>query len=157
MIKSVADLHAAQAASLKKVVLRKADEVLAKEVKSDYKYTVLICGGTGCTSSHSLEIVDELKAQIKANNVEKDVQVIVTGCFGLCALGPIMIVYPEGCFYSMVKTEELGRIVKRVYLCESAGTYHLTCISELKSPVKEIIFFVFFLNIFEIVIGITCI
>ena len=112
MIKSVADLNAEQASSLKKIVLRKANEVLAKEVKSDYKYTVLVCGGTGCTSSHSLEIVEELKAQIKANGIENDVQVIVTGCFGLCALGPIMIVYPEGCFYSMVKIEELGRIVK---------------------------------------------
>ena len=112
MIKSVADLNAEQASSLKKIVLRKAGEVLAKEVKSDYKYTVLVCGGTGCTSSHSLEIVEELKAQIKANGIESDVQVIVTGCFGLCALGPIMIVYPEGCFYSMVKMEELGRIVK---------------------------------------------
>ena len=109
MIKSVADLNAEQASSLKKIVLRKAGEVLAKEVKSDYKYTVLVCGGTGCTSSHSLEIDEELKAQIKDNGIENDVQVIVTGCFGLCALGPIMIVYPEGCFYSMVKIEEIGR------------------------------------------------
>ena len=77
MIKSVADLNAEQASSLKKIVLRKAGKVLAKEVKSEYKYTVLVCGGTGCTSSHSLEIVEELKAQIKANGIESDVQVIV--------------------------------------------------------------------------------
>ena len=111
-MKTVQELNSTRAAALKKIVLRKADEVLKKEVKSDYKYTVLVCGGTGCTSSHSVEIVDKLKEEIKANNIEKDVQVIMTGCFGLCALGPIMIVYPEGCFYSMVKMEELPRIVK---------------------------------------------
>ena len=97
-MKTVAELNAARAAALKKVVLRKGDEVLAKEVKSDYKYTVLVCGGTGCTSSHSHDIVDKLKEEVKANGIENDVQIIMTGCFGLCALGPIMIVYPEGCF-----------------------------------------------------------
>ena len=111
-MKTVAELNAARAAALKKVVLRKGDEVLAKEVKSDYKYTVLVCGGTGCTSSHSHDIVDKLKEEVKANGIENDVQIIMTGCFGLCALGPIMIVYPEGCFYSMVKVEDLPTIVK---------------------------------------------
>ncbi len=111
-MKSVAELNAARAAALKKVVLRKADDVIAKEAKSDYKYTVLVCGGTGCTSSHSPEIVSKLKEEIKNNNIEKDVQVILTGCFGLCALGPIMIVYPEGCFYSMVNIDEIPQIVK---------------------------------------------
>ena len=56
-MKTVAELNAAQAAALKKVVLRKGNEVLAKEAGSDYKYTVLICGGTGCTSYHSPEII----------------------------------------------------------------------------------------------------
>ena len=111
-MKSVAELNAAKAAALKKVVLRKGGEVLAKEASSDYKYTVLICGGTGCTSSHSPEIIAELKREIVEAGIEKDVQVITTGCFGLCALGPIMIVYPEGCFYSMVKIEDLPTIVK---------------------------------------------
>ena len=95
MIKTVAELNAARAAALKKVVLRKGNEIYSKEVKSDYKYTVLVCGGTGCTSSHSPEIVSKLKEEIKANGIENDVQVILTGCFGLCALGPIMIVRSE--------------------------------------------------------------
>ena len=112
MIKTVAELNAARAAALKKIVLRKGNEIYSKEVKSDYKYTVLVCGGTGCTSSHSPEIVSKLKEEIKANGIENDVQVILTGCFGLCALGPIMIVYPEGCFYSMVNMDEIPRIVK---------------------------------------------
>ena len=111
-MKTVAELNAARAAALKKVVLRKANDVIAKEAKSDYKYSVLVCGGTGCTSSHSTDIVDKLNEEIKSLGIEKDVQVILTGCFGLCALGPIMIVYPEGCFYSMVKIEDVPTIVK---------------------------------------------
>ena len=111
-MKTVAELNAARAAALKKVVLRKADDVMAKEAKSDYKYSVLVCGGTGCTSSHSTDLVKKLNEEIKSCGIENDVQVILTGCFGLCALGPIMIVYPEGCFYSMVKIEDIPTIVK---------------------------------------------
>ena len=110
-MKSVLELQNAKAAALKKVVLRKGQEILDKNVTSDYKYTVLVCGGTGCTSSHSPEIVEKLKSEIAASGIEKDVQVIMTGCFGLCALGPIMIVYPEGCFYSMVDIKNIPQIV----------------------------------------------
>ena len=111
-MKTVAELNAARAAALKKVVLRKANDAMLKEAKSDYKYTVLVCGGTGCTSSHSPEIVTKINEEIKNNGIEKDVQVILTGCFGLCALGPIVIVYPEGCFYSRVDINNIPRIVK---------------------------------------------
>ncbi|MBR2339562.1 MAG: NADH-quinone oxidoreductase subunit NuoF [Clostridia bacterium] len=115
-MKTVAELNAARAKALKTVVLRKAEEVLDKTVKSDYKRNVLVCGGTGCTSSHSDRLVDKLNEEIKANGLEKDVQVIMTGCFGLCALGPIMIVYPEGCFYSMVEEKNIARIVKEHFV-----------------------------------------
>ena len=77
-----------------------------------YRSNVLVCGGTGCTSSNSLKIVDRLKEQIKDNGLENEVNVITTGCFGLCALGPIMVVYPEGSFYSMVKEEDIPEIVE---------------------------------------------
>ncbi len=77
-----------------------------------YRSNVLVCGGTGCTSSNSLKIVDRLKEQIKENGLENEVNVITTGCFGLCALGPIMVVYPEGSFYSMVKEEDIPEIVE---------------------------------------------
>ena len=73
-----------------------------------YRSHVLVCGGTGCTSSHSAEIIEELKAK----GLENEVKVIKTGCFGLCALGPVMIVYPEGCFYSEVKVEDVPEIVE---------------------------------------------
>ena len=77
-----------------------------------YRSNVLVCGGTGCTSSNSLQIVEKLQEEIKAQGLEKEVNVITTGCFGLCALGPIMVVYPEGSFYSMVKVEDIPEIVE---------------------------------------------
>lgn len=94
-----------------------------------YRSNVLVCGGTGCTSSNSGEIINALEREIKARGLEKEVEVVKTGCFGLCALGPIMIVYPEGSFYSMVKVEDIpeiveehllkGRIVKRLLYQET--------------------------------------
>ena len=77
-----------------------------------YRSHVLVCGGTGCTSSNSQKIIEAMEAEIKAKGLDKEVQVIRTGCFGLCALGPIMIVYPEGCFYSEVKVEDVPEIVE---------------------------------------------
>ncbi|MCH5304280.1 MAG: NADH-quinone oxidoreductase subunit NuoF, partial [Ruminococcus sp.] len=77
-----------------------------------YRSNVLVCGGTGCTSSNSLKIVEKLNEELKAKGLEKEVNVITTGCFGLCALGPIMVVYPEGSFYSMVKEEDIPEIVE---------------------------------------------
>ena len=77
-----------------------------------YRSHVLVCGGTGCTSSNSQKIIEAMEAEIKAKGLDKEVQVIRTGCFGLCALGPIMIVYPEGCFYSEVKVEDVHEIVE---------------------------------------------
>ena len=65
-----------------------------------YRSTVLICGGTGCTSSGSEKIVAAMKNELARVGLEKEVRVIKTGCFGLCALGPIMVVYPEGAFYA---------------------------------------------------------
>ncbi len=77
-----------------------------------YRSNVLVCGGTGCTSSNSEQIIAKLHEEIKAKGLEKEVNVVRTGCFGLCALGPIMIVYPEGAFYSMVKPEDVPEIVE---------------------------------------------
>ena len=76
-----------------------------------YRSQVLVCGGTGCTSSGSPAIINRLHEEIKKNGLEDEVEVVRTGCFGLCALGPIMIVYPEGCFYSAVKEEDIPEIV----------------------------------------------
>ena len=89
-----------------------------------YRSHVLVCGGTGCTASNSNKIIDELEVQIKEFKLQDEVKVVKTGCFGLCAEGPIMVVYPEGAMYTMVKVEDIkeiveehllkGRIVKRL-------------------------------------------
>ena len=76
-----------------------------------YRSNVLVCGGTGCTSSNSEKIIEDLEKEIKAQGLDKEVNVIRTGCFGLCALGPIVIVYPEGAFYSRVTQEDVPEIV----------------------------------------------
>ncbi|MBO5035636.1 MAG: NAD(P)H-dependent oxidoreductase subunit E [Clostridia bacterium] len=76
-----------------------------------YRSHVLICGGTGCSSSGSAKILSEMESEIKKQGLENEVKVVKTGCFGLCALGPIMIVYPEGCFYSRVTVEDVPEIV----------------------------------------------
>ena len=77
-----------------------------------YRSHVLVCGGTGCTSSHSNEIIEKLESELAAKGLQDEIKVIKTGCFGLCALGPIMIVYPEGCFYSEVTVEDVPEIVE---------------------------------------------
>ena len=76
-----------------------------------YRSHVLVCGGTGCSSSGSAKIRTEMENEIKKQGLENEVKVVQTGCFGLCALGPIMIVYPEGCFYSRVTVEDVPEIV----------------------------------------------
>ncbi len=73
---------------------------------------VLICGGTGCTSSGSVALKDKLAAELKTKGLEEEIKIVMTGCFGLCALGPIMIVYPEGTFYSRVTPEDIPEIVE---------------------------------------------
>ena len=72
---------------------------------------VLICGGTGCTSSGSLKIQDEFVKALEANGLTDEVKIVMTGCFGLCALGPVVIIHPEGTFYSRVTPEDVSEIV----------------------------------------------
>ena len=94
-----------------------------------YRSHVLVCGGTGCTSSNSLAIIEALEAEIAKKGLQDEVKVVRTGCFGLCALGPIMIVYPEGSFYSQVQVSDVpeiveehllkGRLVKRLLYDET--------------------------------------
>lgn len=76
-----------------------------------FRSHVMICGGTGCTSSGSDKITEAFEQEVLACGLEKEVKVIRTGCFGLCALGPIVVIYPEGSFYSLVKVEDVKEIV----------------------------------------------
>ena len=81
-----------------------------------FRIHALICGGTGCTSSGSMSVKEALEKELAAKGLEEEVKIVQTGCFGLCALGPIMIVYPEGTFYSMVKAEDIPEIVEEHFL-----------------------------------------
>ena len=90
---------------------------------------ILVCGGTGCHSSASDKLFENFEAELKAAGLADEVKVVMTGCFGLCALGPVVVVYPEGAFYSQVKVEDVkeivtehllkGRIVKRLLYTET--------------------------------------
>ena len=112
-----------------------------------YRSQVLICGGTGCTSSGSEKIAKKLQEEIEANGLADEVMVVRTGCFGLCALGPIMIVYPEGTFYSMVKEEDIpeivsehllkGRVVTRLVYDETVGENEIKSLKETNFYKKQ--------------------
>jgi NADP-reducing hydrogenase subunit HndC len=76
-----------------------------------YRSHVLVCGGTGCTSSGSQQIMVKLRDELGKQGLSEEVSVVQTGCHGLCALGPIMIIYPDATFYAMVKEDDIPEIV----------------------------------------------
>ena len=80
--------------------------------KTGYRKQVLVCGGTGCQSSGSRKVLAALEDELKIQGIENEILVVRTGCFGLCSLGPIMIVYPEGTFYAQATPEGVRRVVK---------------------------------------------
>src|SRR5690554_1814302 len=89
-----------------------------------YRAHVLVCCGTGCTSAQSLKIIENMETELAKTGLDKEVKVVKTGCFGLCAEGPICVVYPEGVMYYRVGPEDAieivnehllkGRFVKRL-------------------------------------------
>jgi NADH-quinone oxidoreductase subunit F/NADP-reducing hydrogenase subunit HndC len=91
-------------------IVREQAEKLSEKTK--YRKQVLVCGGTGCTSSHSLDVIAQLEKSFKELGIN-DVLIVKTGCFGLCALGPIMIVYPEGAFYPHMTVEHAKTVAEK--------------------------------------------
>ena len=91
-------------------VIREEGEKLAK--KTGYRKQVLVCGGTGCTSSKSMQVIEQLEKSLKELKID-DVLIVKTGCFGLCSLGPIVIVYPEGAFYSQMTPEHVKTVAEK--------------------------------------------
>ncbi|MDR1564476.1 MAG: NADH-quinone oxidoreductase subunit NuoF [Oscillospiraceae bacterium] len=112
-----------------------------------FRSTVLICGGTGCTSSNSEKLITLMQAELVRLGLEKEVNVIKTGCFGLCALGPIVVVYPEGAFYSMVKEDDIteiveehllkGRIVQRLLYSETVAEDTIKSLNQTSFYAKQ--------------------
>ncbi|MCQ1528415.1 NADH-quinone oxidoreductase subunit NuoF [Lutispora saccharofermentans] len=106
-----------------------------------YRSHVMICRGTGCSSSNSEQIAKNFEEQIKIHGLDQEVIVERTGCFGLCALGPIVIIYPEASFYSMIKPEDVeeivkehlikGRVVKRLLYAETVAESRIKSINEV--------------------------
>ncbi len=108
---------------------------------------ILCCGGTGCTSSGCEAIIKEMETQLAANGLEKEFKIVKTGCFGLCALGPVMIIYPEGAFYSRVTTDDVkeiveehllkGRVVKRLLYAETVEEDTIKSLNEVDFYKKQ--------------------
>lgn len=108
MIKTVEALRQAKEANYPRVAIRENGQAL----EGKFKKHVLVCGGTGCTSSGSPAIYDKFEEEIKAQGLEEEIKLVKTGCFGLCALGPVVIVYPGGTFYSRVQLSDVPEIVE---------------------------------------------
>ena len=89
-----------------------------------YRAHVLVCGGTGCSSSGSATLIELFDQKIAEYGLEKEVKVIRTGCFGLCEAGPVVIIYPDGTFYSRVKPENVEEIVTE-HLLKGRKVEHL--------------------------------
>lgn len=89
-----------------------------------FRAHVLICGGTGCTSSGSHELISLFEDKLREKELDKEIKIVRTGCFGLCAAGPVVIVYPDGTFYSHVKAEHVDEIIDE-HLIKGRPVQHL--------------------------------
>ena len=111
-----------------------------------YRSHVLVCGGTGCSSSGSAKLIERFEEQLKEKGLDKEVKVVRTGCFGLCEAGPVVIVYPEGTFYSRVKEEDVDEIVSE-HLLKGRKVQHLVYVdhktheSSVQKSLNEIGFY----------------
>ena len=107
---------------------------------------MLVCGGTGCSSSGSAKLIERFEEQLKEKGLDKEVKVVRTGCFGLCEAGPVVIVYPEGTFYSRVKVEDVDEIVSE-HLLKGRKVQHLVYVdhktheSSVQKSLNEIGFY----------------
>ena len=108
-VASFEELKALQAEERAKIVVRDGQAPNAANLA---KHHVLICAGTGCSSSDSMEVMTALEAQLAEAGLSAEIDVVKTGCFGFCSLGPIMVVYPEGTFYTHVKVSDVAEIVE---------------------------------------------
>lgn len=111
MINSLKDLESIRNSHLQDIKIR-TGQLLASDKQSVKKH-VLVCSGTGCTSSNSLDLLNELETQVSKNKLKNQVKVIKTGCFGFCKMGPIIAVHPGDVFYCLVEKEDIKEIVEK--------------------------------------------
>lgn len=108
---TINDLKKIKEETLPSMALRESEFDLSG-INSTYRKQILICRGTGCTSSKSDKIEAKLDEILSEKNLKEEVTVVRVGCFGLCEAGPIVVVYPEGTFYSHVKLDDVERIIE---------------------------------------------
>ena len=80
----------------------------------DYKYDIMVCGGTGCRSCKSKSIEEKLIEVIKSKNLERDIKVHGVGCFGLCVNGPVILIYPQDAMYIKVSIDDVEEIIDKL-------------------------------------------
>lgn len=146
---TIKELNEIKEKSLNRIKLRQSE--LGKEFIDERegfkKHHVLVCGGTGCHSSNGDKIKNLIEEKVKEKGLSEDIQVILTGCFGLCESGPNIVVYPEGVFYSHVELEDVeeiveehivkGHIVKRRLFKESYVEDKIKPVSEVNFYKKQ--------------------
>ncbi|MGN8966972.1 NADH-ubiquinone oxidoreductase-F iron-sulfur binding region domain-containing protein [Intestinimonas sp. HCP28S3_D6] len=103
---------------------------------------ILVCTGTGCSSSNSPKIIEAFERELKAQGMDQEARVVKTGCFGLCAMGPVVLIYPEGAFYTHVTPDDVpeivsehivkGRIVQRLLHKEGENAERVTSLSDTR-------------------------
>ena len=103
---------------------------------------ILVCTGTGCSSSNSPKIIEAFERELKAQGMDQEARVVKTGCFGLCAMGPVVLIYPEGAFYTHVTPDDVaeivsehivkGRIVQRLLHKEGDNAEKVTSLSDTR-------------------------
>ena len=108
MIKSIADIDKIRRSKHADISIRLDKD--ARPTETGGRMHIMVCGGTGCTSSNSMKIIAGLEELIRINRMQDDVKVVKTGCFGLCAEGPIVMIYPDHIMYTLVQPEDVNEI-----------------------------------------------
>jgi NADP-reducing hydrogenase subunit HndC len=85
-------------------------------VETTYRSNIMICAGTGCVANGSLKVKDALETELIKRNLQNEIKIVLTGCNGFCAKGPVMVVYPEDIFYQQVKPEDVPHLVEEHFI-----------------------------------------
>ena len=108
MIKSIADIDKIRRSKHADISIRLDKD--SRPTETGGRMHIMVCGGTGCTSSNSMKIIAGLEELIRINRMQDDIKVVKTGCFGLCAEGPIVMIYPDHVMYTLVQPEDVNEI-----------------------------------------------